>query len=664
MRHTIIRSVLAAVALFLAVAAPASGTKNRAAGVTPLGPSIADDATPQVVPAAPTNSKLASALAQVARIDGRSGGTAAIDAAQARRVAKQGNLLRVVVERRGTANLRPAIAALGGRVEGVWRNLVQALVPPSALEPLAARSDVRFVRQPHAVEYDVAGEEVPASNALASHQLGWFGAGAKVAIIDAGFAGYATKQAIGELPPQVRTADFCGGRLTQATEHGTAVAEIVYEMAPSAQLYLICYAGDVGFQQAEAYAKAQGAQIITHSGSFFNAGRGDGITGSPGAVVADARNSNILWINSAGNSAQRHWAGTWTDPNANAFDNFSPTDEGQTVFIGRGDDFCAFLKWDEWPVAANDFDLLLAISSTGQFVAASQLRQVGAQPPTEEFCYTNNTGTAQNFAVFVQGVHVVSAPRMDLYVRNVDPPLEYLTPDSSVGDPGASPLAFTIGAVCWKDNALEPYSGRGPTIDGRVKPDIAGQDSQSSSTYGAFTACGQSGFTGTSASAPTVAGAAALVKQLNPTFDANAIQAFLEQNAVDLGDVGKDNAYGSGALRVPTPTGQGPGRRDTIPPSAKAIVSKGKRGSQIKLFSQASDDSGEVRLVDTVKRGTRVLQRLQTGFTRTRAGTTYYLLWKAPVGVVPGTLAHCVQAFDRTGNKSTVSCAKLTITKK
>ena len=664
MRHTIIRSSLAAAALLLAVAAPASGTKNRAAGVTPLGPSIADDVTPRAVPTAPASSKLASALAQIARIDRVAGGGAALDAAHARRVAQQGKLLRIVLERRGNANLRSAFAAAGGRVEGTWRNLVQALVPPSALESLAARNDVVFVRQPLASEYDVAGEEVPASNALASHQLGWFGAGAKVAIIDAGFAGYASKQAIGELPPQVRTADFCGGRLTQASEHGTAVAEIVYEMAPAAQLYLICYAGDVGFQQAEAYAKAQGAQIITHSGSFFNAGRGDGVSGIPGTVVADARNSNILWINSAGNSAQRHWVGTWNDPNANAFFNFSPTDEGQTVIVDRGDDFCAFLKWDEWPVAANDFDLLLAISATGQLVAVSQTRQVGAQPPTEEFCYTNNTGAGQNFALFVQGIRVTSAPRMDIYVRNVDPPLEYLTPDSSVGDPGASPSAFTIGAVCWKDNSLEPYSGRGPTIDGRVKPDIAGQDSQSSSTYGPFSACGQSGFTGTSASAPTVAGAAALVKQLNPTFDANAIQTFLEQNAVDLGDTGKDNAYGAGALRVPTPTGQGPGRRDTLPPNAKAIASKGKRGAQIKLYSQASDDSGEVRLIDTIKRGTRTVQRLQTGFTRTRAGTTYYLLWKAPASVVPGTLAHCVQAFDRTGNKSKVSCAKLTITKK
>lgn len=663
MRHAILRSAFAVAVLLFAVAAPASGTKNRAAEGTLLGPSIADDAVPTAVPAAAGNPKLASALARVARVESRSGGAAALDVARAGHVAKQGKLLRVVLERRAGANLEPAVAASGGRVEGTWRNLVQALVPPSALETLAARSDVRFVRQPLAVEYDVVGEEVPASNATASHQLGWFGAGTKVAIIDAGFAGYATKQAIGELPPQVRTADFCGGRFTQATEHGTAVAEIVYEMAPSAQLYLICYAGDVGLAQAEAYAKAQGAQVISHSGSFFNAGRGDG-TGTPGAVVADARNSGVLWVNSAGNSAQRHWSGTWSDPNVNGFYNFSPTDEGQTVFVDRGDDFCAFLKWDEWPVAVDDFDLLLALSSTGQIVAGSQLRQIGAQPPTEEFCYTNNTGLAQNFALFVQGITVTAAPRMDIYVRNIDPPLEYLTPDSSVGDPGASASSFTIGAVCWKDNSLEPYSGRGPTIDGRIKPDIAGQDSQSSSTYGAFTTCGQSGFTGTSASAPTVAGAAALVKQLNPTFDANAIQLYLEQNGVDLGIPGKDNAYGSGALRVPSPTAQGPGRRDTIPPKAKAIVSKGKRGGQIKLYSQASDDSGEVRLIESIRRRTRTLQRLQTGFTRTKAGTTYYLVWKAPASIVPGTLAHCVQAFDRTGNKSTVSCAKLTITKK
>jgi hypothetical protein len=77
------------------------------------------------------------------------------------------------------------------------------------------------------------------------HQPTIRGAGVSVAIIDLGFAGYAVRQASGDLPYTVITQDYCGGYFATppslgGTSHGTAVAEIVYKMAPRAQLYLLC----------------------------------------------------------------------------------------------------------------------------------------------------------------------------------------------------------------------------------------------------------------------------------------------------------------------------------------------------------------------------------------------------------------------------------------
>ena len=46
----------------------------------------------------------------------------------------------------------------------------------------------------------------------------------------------------------------------------------------------------------------------------------------------------------------------------------------------------------------------------------------------------------------------------------------------------------------------------------------------------------------------TLAGAAALVAEANPSFTPAQIQSFLEGRAVDLGTAGKDNLYGSGKL--------------------------------------------------------------------------------------------------------------------
>ena len=124
------------------------------------------------------------------------------------------------------------------------------------------------------------------------------------------------------------------------------------------------------------------------------------------------------------------------------------------------------------------------------------------------------------------------------------------SPRGSVTEPGTSPSALTVGAVCWRGSDLESYSSQGPTIGGRVKPDLVGPDSVSSFTFGPFAGCGSSGFAGTSASAPHVAAAAALVKEANPAFGPAELQAYLEDHAIDLGAPGKDSVFGSGQLML------------------------------------------------------------------------------------------------------------------
>src|SRR5207248_1838621 len=98
----------------------------------------------------------------------------------------------------------------------------------------------------------------------------------KVGIIDLGFAGYTTRQASGDLPATLTTIDDCSGQFTTATDHGTAVAGIVYKMAPGAQLYLICVDTEVQLGLAKDYAKSQGIQIVNHSVGWLNTSRGDG----------------------------------------------------------------------------------------------------------------------------------------------------------------------------------------------------------------------------------------------------------------------------------------------------------------------------------------------------------------------------------------------------
>jgi hypothetical protein len=208
--------------------------------------------------------------------------------------------------------VRAAIQAAGGHVEAEYADLIQAIIPVGGITALAELPIVRYVGQPSVpVLESVVDEGVAETNAIAWQSAGISGAGVKVAVIDAGFIGYTARQASGDLPPSVTTVDFgCGGVAT-GTEHGTAVAEIVYKMAPGAQLYLICAETNVNLGQAKDYAISEGIAIINFSGGFLNSSRGDGTggAGSPDAVVADARAQGILWVNSAGNSAQRNVRG-------------------------------------------------------------------------------------------------------------------------------------------------------------------------------------------------------------------------------------------------------------------------------------------------------------------------------------------------------------------
>ena len=88
---------------------------------------------------------------------------------------------------------------------------------------------------------------------------------------------------------------------------------------------------------------------------------------------------------------------------------------------------------------------------------------------------------------------------------------------------------MTVGAAHWQNvNSIESYSSRGPTPDGRIKPDLVGA------------ACGQtaadsSGFCGTSQASPHVAGMAALVRQRFPSYTPEQVVSYLKETAQSRG---------------------------------------------------------------------------------------------------------------------------------
>ena len=140
--------------------------------------------------------------------------------------------VRVIVVPRSSAvgAAKTAVASHGGVVERSAAGLVQALVPVGDLEALASDPSVSLVRRPYLHAADVVtGEESAAMNAAGYTNAGYDGTGVKIGIIDGGFAGYAGQAwyraaRVGDDRRLLRRG------LTTATEHGTAVAEIVHEV--------------------------------------------------------------------------------------------------------------------------------------------------------------------------------------------------------------------------------------------------------------------------------------------------------------------------------------------------------------------------------------------------------------------------------------------------
>ncbi|MEJ3747330.1 S8 family serine peptidase [Actinomycetes bacterium KLBMP 9797] len=115
----------------------------------------------------------------------------------------------------------------------------------------------------------------------------------------------------------------------------------------------------------------------------------------------------------------------------------------------------------------------------------------------------------------------------------------------SVSSPASADAALAVGAVDGHD-ALANFSSRGPRIgDGAIKPDITAPGVDI--TAARAIAGGHTTMSGTSMAAPHVAGAAAILAERHPDWDAGRLKAALMGTAKPTPGL---DAFGQGAGRV------------------------------------------------------------------------------------------------------------------
>ncbi|MEV4178193.1 LamG-like jellyroll fold domain-containing protein [Nonomuraea sp. NPDC049709] len=475
---------------------------------------------------------------------------------------------------------RTEVKAVGGVVSDAGGAQVRAAVPPGKLKDLASRPGVVEVRGPERpVPLDTTSEGVAPSGAQAWHSASpaRLGAGVKVGILDVGFGGLVAAQQGGELPADVTVDNGQCGPEGQST-HGTAVAEVVHDMAPGAKLYLACVTDSMSFDDAARWLKGQGVQVVNVSMSFPGTGRGSGVVtengSDPATVVAWLRGQGVVVVAAAGNEAEQHVHGTMVDTNSNGWLNFPGGGENQGFTVREtGAPITIELRWDAWPRTNTDYDVYvmdqLGVPSDnpGRLPVAvanrPQQETPGGLHPVETVTIENTeAGTAYWIYVKVKNPAPLYT-RLDLTLHGRAQGVAIRSPEGSIAEPASSPYAIAVGAItpaaAAANGDVEPYSGRGPTIDGRIKPDVIGFTGVSTYTGGPTIPGSRQG---TSIAAAHVTGAAALYKGVRPGLDPAELEALLLDSSTRPG---RSNTFGSGVLNV----GQ---IRDLAPPSGSAFT--------------------------------------------------------------------------------------------
>ena len=440
-------------------------------------------------------------------------------------------------------------------------HLVVALVAPDELTALAALSgvsDVRLVTPPtvNIGSVDAQGDSILETDKVRT-EYGQDGTGMKIGVISDGVDHLSDAVATGDLPSNVDViSNSVGG------DEGTAMLEIVHDMAPGASLYFHDSGTNVvAFDSAVDALVAAGANVIVDDVSwvqepYFQ----DGTVASHIASVLAS--DNVVYVSAAGNYAETHFEGTYDPLGTSTLNDFSggTSSTSPSLYINMpvGSTVAIVLQWnDTFGSSDNDYDLYLSDITPGQvaLVASSTDSQTGAgSDPIEEITYTNTTGAAFDGEIDVNNYLGKAAPKtLDLFIfpdANVGVYSNNLDhPAGSIWGQAAVPGVIAVGAINASDTGnvdIEPYSSEGPvTIIGqaqRTKPDIAGIDGVSVSGAGGFPTT----FLGTSAAAPGIAAIAAQLWAEYPSSTASQITNHLLNSAVDLGAPGIDDVFGHG----------------------------------------------------------------------------------------------------------------------
>lgn len=403
--------------------------------------------------------------------------------------------------------------------------LVEGAVPMSRVRELSQDPRIKQVRinQQSVETKQRTAPGVSQISADGLHANGITGDGVTVGVIDRGFR-----------PSDPEIAGNVGAYRVFDSDgewvHGTGVASVVVDTAPNATLHLAAVGPTTTpaeYRNAVRWLESSGADVVVDSGSYFSS---TGDDSGEIATVADDAADDLLFVTSAGNYAQRHWAGTHEANGERQWLSFG-SEEGNALGDGLvSGRISVGLRWDD-PSA--DYDLYLMRQRVGEdeVVTASKVRQEAESTATERLTARVPRGS---YYVAVRAHDANRTHELELFATHE---LGHATPNASLTAPGTAPSVITVGS--YGDDGVKPFSSRGP-VGNHTGVDVVAPDS--------VRAAGLEGEEGTSYAAPYVAGTAALLYSRHPDLTPEQARSIIRSSAEDVGPTGPDAASGYGLV--------------------------------------------------------------------------------------------------------------------
>ncbi len=470
-----------------------------------------------------------------------------------------------------TDELLASLRALGAQVESSLApyGAIRARLPLLQVHAAADLPGVQFIGP--AVGF-VTNTGPNNSQGDAAHRaptvrgLGVNGTGVKIGVLSDGVNSLAARQAAGDLPAGVTVLSAGTG------DEGTAMLEIVHDLAPQAQLFYATAIGGPSVMASNIVAlQSAGCRVIVDDITYLNEGAFQ--DGPVAQAVNTVTSLGVLYFSSAANSGNKNdgTSGTWEGdyvPSATPVLGSTVHDFGgansNLITANAGP---VSLKWsDPLGLSANDYDLFILNGTLTTILDASQDVQSGTQDPFE---IVNNQAAGSRVVVFLFG----GAPRA-LRVDTNRGRLSISTAGNTYGhNGGASTItvaatdARTTGGgafVGGGSNPVETYSSDGPRrmfynpngtaiTPGNVlfgtgggltlqKPDITAADCVITGTPGFTTFCG------TSAAAPHAGAIAALALSMPSAPSTALVKGAMYATALDIEAPGTDRDSGVGIV--------------------------------------------------------------------------------------------------------------------